>query len=178
MKDIILHIYITIAWGWVWKKNENDWKTLSLVSRRSKLTVLCFILSCMYYLSMSETLIKFSYLILSYLRVLLHLHLGTVAIADPSSISWMPIFTGKIEKVYTILQYEGLMSDVYTYEKRVNLILVVYRSIHNGWCYNMEKGMIQVDSFPFLGVNIRGYNDMGKDEIGWIPSFLQQICTY
>ena len=38
-----------------------------MVSRRSKLTVLCFILSCMYYLSMGETLIKFSYLILSYL---------------------------------------------------------------------------------------------------------------
>ena len=37
-----------------------------MVSRRSKLTVLCFILSCMYYLSMGETLIKLSYLILSY----------------------------------------------------------------------------------------------------------------
>ena len=35
-------------------------------SHRSKLTVLCFILSCMYHLSMGETLIKFSYLILSY----------------------------------------------------------------------------------------------------------------
>ena len=38
-----------------------------MVSRRSKLTVLCFIMSCMYYISMGETLIKFSYLILSYL---------------------------------------------------------------------------------------------------------------
>ena len=38
-----------------------------MVSRRSKLTVLCSIMSCMYYISMGETLIKFSYLILSYL---------------------------------------------------------------------------------------------------------------
>ena len=40
-----------------------------MVSLRSKLTVLCFILSCMYYLSMGETLINFSYLILSYIVV-------------------------------------------------------------------------------------------------------------
>ena len=38
-----------------------------MVSRRSKLTVLCFIMSCMYYLFLGETLINFSYLILSYL---------------------------------------------------------------------------------------------------------------
>ena len=46
-----------------------------MVSRRSKLTVLCSIMSCMYHISMGETLIKFSYLILSYLplqRLLRH----------------------------------------------------------------------------------------------------------
>ena len=37
-----------------------------MVSRRSKLTVLCSIMSCMYYISMGETLIKCSYLILSW----------------------------------------------------------------------------------------------------------------
>ena len=51
-----------------------------MVPRRSKLIVHCFFMSCMYYSTMDETLIKFSYLILSYLsyRISVFPHLFTV----------------------------------------------------------------------------------------------------